>query len=243
MFSLGIFKLGLRQLAGEHRLFFLFFMLVLASLPMLIAFIMLYAHESRSVDFLEASRGLFDGLILLFVIPVIALIFSSAILREEIQTQTINYLVLKPISRATIALSKWLATMVLVVLLVVYSIVTMALVFNDSASVGTYLISGLLAALAYGAFYFLLSLLMDRVLISGFIYLIAWEGLVASISQQAKYLSIRYYAGNVEQALLGNLKIDLPINTSAVMLIAIIVMCLLLASWKLSKMEFPGSSE
>jgi ABC-2 type transport system permease protein len=243
MFSLGIFKLGLRQLAGEHRLFFLFFMLVLASLPMLVAFIEIYMKTSPHRNLVQDSREIFSGLILSFVLPVIALIFSNAILREEIQTQTINYLVLKPISRTTIAFSKWLATMVIVLLLIVFSIVTMALVFNDSASLGAYLASGLLAVLAYGAFYFMLSLLMDRVLISGFIYLIAWEGLVASSLPQVKYLTIRYYASNLEQALLGSSNVEMPINTSVSMLIAIIVMSLLLASWKLSRMQFPGSSE
>lgn len=239
MYSIGILKLSLRQLIGQHRLLLIAFLTVLAIMPMLIALIEIYSGESLQ----EIRRGLFDGMTLGFIIPVISLILSATILREEIQTQTVNYLILKPISRTAITLSKWSAAMLIALIFNALSVLGLIVVL-ESANIETFLVVGLIATLAYGSFYFFWSLMIDRVLIGGFIYLILWEGIIGNISKPASLLSIRYYAHSMEQALLGtNPAPDVALSNSVITLLTIAVLSLVLAGWRLSRMEFPGSSD
>jgi len=242
-FTPGIFKLSLRQLIGRHRLLLLAFIVLLAAVPALIAFLIQLAPTLSTSELQTTAGQLYDGLILAFVLPVIALILSGTVLREEIQAQTINYLVLKPISRAAIVFSKWAAVAVIALPLSALSILsTSVLLKSDSISV--FLASGLLATLAYLSLFFLLSLLVDRVLIAGFAFLLVWEGVVANFSKLASLLSVHVYAKNIEQALLNaNQPPEIPLLNSVITLVAITFLSLALASWKLAKMEFPGSSE
>lgn len=247
MFSPGIFKLSLRQLMGRHRLWLLAFLLVLAIMPTLIGAIEIYSASPNesSPDIQSELRELFSDLTIGFILPVIALILSATILREEIQTQTIHYLLLKPISRTTIILSKWSAAMSLALLLSALSALSLAILSTESAQkLQVYLAISFITTLAYGGFFFFWSLMLDRVLIGGFLFIILWEGIIGDFSNPARLLSIRFYAKSIERTLLGQPQSqDLPVLQSALTLAAIVVIALVFASWRLSRMEFPGSSD
>lgn len=243
MFSLGVFRLSLRQLIGQHRRLLIAALIVLVAIPMLIALIEINSSESHQKTPRELFDELFNGMTLGFILPVIALILSATTLREEIQTQTINYLILKPISRMAITLSKWSAATLIALIFSAASILGLTLILK-TANIEIFLAVGLMTTLAYASFYFFLSLAIDRVLIGGFVYLILWEGIIGNISKPASLLSIRYYAHSMEQALLGtNPAPDVSLGSSVMTLLAIAVLLLILAGWRLSRMEFPGSSD
>jgi ABC-type transport system involved in multi-copper enzyme maturation permease subunit len=242
LFSPAVFKLSVRQLLRRHRLLLLGLLLCLAMTPALIALMIeLYADVSPT-ELRTIQRGLYEGLTLAFVLPVITLILGGAILREEIQTQTILYLVLKPNPRAAVAFSKWAAAAVIALPLAVLSIWSSTSILGDEG-LWAFFASGILATLAYLSFFFMLSLLVDRVLIVGFALLLAWEGVVAGFSKTAALLGIRVYARSVEQAFLGTSTPEVPLVNSTVVLLAISLLAVALAGWRLSQMEFPGSSD
>jgi ABC-2 type transport system permease protein len=247
MISPGIFKLSLRQLVDRHRLWLLAFLSVLAVIPTLIGAIGIYtaSPDESSPDIQRELRELFSDLTIGFILPVIALMLSATILREEIQTQTIHYLLLKPISRTIIILSKWSAAMSLALVLSALSALGLAILSAESAQkLPYYLATGFITTLAYGGFFFFWSLVLDRALIAGFLFIILWEGIIGDLSNPARLLSIRFYAKSIERMLLGQPQSqDLPMLQSALTLAAVVVLALIFAGWRLSRMEFPGNSD
>jgi ABC-2 type transport system permease protein len=243
----GIFRLSLRQLLGPHRLGLLIFLLILTALPTLLVAIIKMAAGLSGADLWQEARDLYENFTLRFIFPIIALILSGSVLREEIGSQTIHYLLLKPISRVAIVLSKWAAAMVVALALsAAGSLSSTAIIANEAAHAGPLLMVSWFATLAYGSFFFLLSLLMDRVLIAGFSFLILWEWIVAGLSKLAGLLGIHVYAASLAQALLKStetLTPAVPMPQSVLTLAGIIIVSLALASWRLSTMEFPGGSE
>jgi ABC-2 type transport system permease protein len=95
-------------------------MLAGAALPILIgALFAINASGDDPTPERFAANGLLAGLVTNAVLPIVALVFGTAVLGAEIEEGTAVYLLSKPISRATIIVSKllvaWLATVVIVV--------------------------------------------------------------------------------------------------------------------------------
>jgi ABC-type transport system involved in multi-copper enzyme maturation permease subunit len=247
MFNLSLVRLSVRQLVGRHRWFTLFFLVVLAALPALIAGLILgFAPLLEEGSFGESarttmSRTLFENLMLTWIVPTLVLLGGANVLREEMQNQTIAYLYLKPISRLGLVLSKFTGALVPPLGLTVMGIAFSTAVLGDGR-VGAFLATGVVATLAYSALFFALSLFLNRTVIWAFGYLLIWEGFLFGISRPASYLSIKRYTLSLQEAMLGGFsepsrEVDLAV------LFVFVVLCVALSVWRVCTMEFPGSTE
>lgn len=234
--TLNLFKLSLRQLLGRQRLLLLVVLTLIALIPSLLAAISLWVGRPLQ------SAQLFADFDLPVVLPLIALIVSGSLLREEIHNQTIVYLITKPISRLMIVLGKFAAGLLLIWALGWLGLLVQAAVLAAGSELAPQFASVALITLAYGAFYLALSLFFKRALLWGLAYLIVWEGVLANLAPGIKQLSIHQYAAQFSAGLLsqgssGDWSAGLGV------LLAITIVSLALAAWHLSRMEFAGETD
>ena len=197
----AIFRLSIKQLAGPWRLLLLF---LLAALPVGLA-LLLTLTQGEDETSNSGYINFLDGLLIGAVMPVISLVLATAAFGNEVEDHTLNYLVLKPISRYKIVLAKLLATLVIGCPLVVISGVAATLIGDggmgaklivlDStpqavAAVG---IALLLGFAAYTALFTWAGLMSTKALYYALVYVVLWEGVVSSFLGGIRYLSVRGY--------------------------------------------------
>lgn len=199
MINGDIARLTLRQQLSLPRLVL---MGLLAALPVFIAIVFaLSTNDERDDSF---AADLLDSVVLLGVLPLVALLVGTGVLGTEVQDGTVPYLLLKPLSRASIIASKLLVAALTTVAAVAPAVAATALIIlggKDSGITLGFVTAAVLGAIAYCAWFVLLSVLTARAFIVGLLYVFLWEGVVTAVFQGARYLSIRHYTRAVADAI------------------------------------------
>ncbi len=136
-----------------------------------------------------------------FFILLVPLFFSTSVLAEEVEQQTIVFLFTLPIDRGKLLLAKLSATLVHSISLVAFSLLPSLLLtyhhqleqFSTIKSVIAIWSSGLLATLAYSSFSFLLGVLLRRPMLIGLFFVFGWEQFVQFMPGFLQKLSIIYF--------------------------------------------------
>jgi len=218
-----ISRLALQSLFGQKRWW------VLIALPLLqIGLAVLVGVLSGG-----ETGGAFEPVLVVFglglVLPLVALLVTTGVLGPEIDDGSIVYLLSKPISRYVVALSKLLVAVVVTVVLGAGSLVVAGLILEPSEP-GQALAVGIGAAVAgtaYCAAFVMLSAISRHGMVVGLIYVLVFEGLLASWLAGLRYLSVsafgRRIAGSLDSALepiAGNLPLGYAWIASLVVLAA-----------------------
>ena len=190
------------------------------------------------------SLGLLDPFALTIVVPLVALIAGTTAIGPEIDDGSIVYLMAKPLSRFTIANSKYIVG------------AGVATVFGAGATLlaGIILASGadtmrvavamtvaaLLAGWAYVAIFLVLAVYTRVAVVIGLIYIVVWEGLVSGLIVGAQQLSVHQWALAVAERVLGaraaeSVGLDSPVSfVAGVVLLAVFTVgSVVLAGWRL----------
>ncbi len=135
--------------------------------------------------------------------PLAALLYASGIIQDEVEGQTLTYLLLRPLPRWALYLTKLLVTVLVTSALTgFFSVLALAVVhWNTPELWGEVLprralqVAALLALAqaAYCSVFAALSLLTRRVLVIGLGYIIGFEGLLASFETVIRRLTVMYY--------------------------------------------------
>jgi ABC-2 type transport system permease protein len=151
----------------------------------------------------EVSESvLIFGLILNALLPLTALLFASGMVQDDVEEQTLTYLLIRPIPRFLIYLVKGAGTwLVLAVLSAVFAAAALAAVTWDASPALEALLqrAGILAGIislglsAYTALFGALGLLTRRCLIIGVFYIIVFEGVLANIDFMIRHITVTYY--------------------------------------------------
>jgi ABC-2 type transport system permease protein len=188
----------LRQHVRGRRL------LILAGLFLLPAAVTILA---RSVSPPSERGPLLSNLIFTLIphalLPLTALLYAAGMIRDEIEDQTLTYLLVRPLPRWAIYLTKLLATWLVTALLSgVFTTLTYAAIYWDAAdfwtdilparALPTALLLGLSLA-AYCSIFGLLSLVMRWVLVVGVAYIILIEWSLANVDFAVRRLTVVYY--------------------------------------------------
>jgi len=226
----------LRGLLSRRRMVLL---VLLAALPVLIGLLIRVAGGRPDPD------RVLDTLVVRFVMPLLALIVGTGVLGSEIDDGTAVYLMVKPIARWRIVLSKALVAAGLTAILVVPAVVFTTVLLGGRGDVGTTMVGFAVACLVGGSTYAVafmaLSVFTSRALLLGLTYTLIWEGVLSGLLEGTKFLSIR-------QATLGlaaALGVDVPGDplvpvVSVAVLAVVLVGGFVLASWKLARFEIRG---
>lgn len=188
-----IYRLTLRALLLQRRTILLG---LLALAPVLVAFI--YAIAARAdADHLKFYSHLVQQLFVPAIGAVVALVIGVSALGDERDDGTILYLVATPQSRigliATKIAAAWTATLVL---LIPSLVISAALILKGAVDLSAlaWPVAGVaLSTLAYCGVAAWLSLRTRRPIVIGVIYVLLWEGSIATFAASASRLSIAAY--------------------------------------------------
>ncbi len=186
-----------RQSRGRRLLV----MTILFCLPILLG-----ALIRRHSDSFEPSLGenvLVFVLIFQALVPISALLFASGMVQDDVEEQTLTYLLIRPIPRWAIYLAKVVATFLTSYARVAFfTILTLAVVhvgtstnITDLALRRAPIILGLaaLALAVYVGIFGLLSLVARRTLVIGAIYIGLFEGALAYIDFAFRNATVMYH--------------------------------------------------
>lgn len=195
-----ILRLTLRQLLSRVRLLIL---VGLALLPPLLAFLYSFSRSSSDPD--TFLTGLYSNLLFTVVAPVVALAFAAAALGSEIEDGTIVYLLLKPVPRWRIALSKLVVAAVTIAVFDVVCVYATALALREgSEMLGTataFAVAAVCGGVVYTAIFTYLGAITSRSLIVGLLYVFVWEGVVTRLFSGARILSVGEYMRGLADAM------------------------------------------
>jgi ABC-2 type transport system permease protein len=185
-----VFALSLRQLAGRWRLSLV---LLLTSLPAIMTVIIRLVEAEFPEEFQEV---MLDGMFVSAIVPVVIMTLATSAFGNEVEDQTLSYLVLKPLRRPYIVLPKMMASVAVAgPLLVASGLVVVVVALEGSLAMSLAVGAGLAAgAVAYSAIFTWAGLVSSHALGFALVYVFLWEGVLARFATGLSYLSVRGYA-------------------------------------------------
>jgi ABC-2 type transport system permease protein len=196
----ALFTLTLRQILHGRRMLVL---AALALLPALLAVLVRTTVDARHGPPLsEIEFVCLFVLIPQALLPLTALLYGSGMILDEQEEQTLTYLLIRPLPKWALYLTKLLATVCMIALLgLVFVVIAYAATYLGSAelfdvfplkALQTFAVMAL-ALLAYTAVFGCLSLLVQRSMIAGITYIVGIEGVLANIDLPLRKLTVMYY--------------------------------------------------
>jgi ABC-2 type transport system permease protein len=194
----ALFWLTLRQQARGRRLIVLS---LLFALPAALAVLVRSLSEGSSGDVLEAP--LIFNLIPQALAPLAALLYATGVIQDEIEEQTLTYLLIRPLPRAALYITKLLAALLTTSLLAAVGTTVVYVVIHWGtnelwADVLPWRVVKAAALFAVGqvgycAIFSFISLLTRRSLIAGIAYIVIIEGALANWPFMVRELTVMYY--------------------------------------------------
>ena len=191
------------------------------------------------------------------LLPLVALLFGSALISDAVESKTITYYLTRPVSRLSIFLGEFLAYLVTVLTLAVPCVVSPYLLLcvgtPQGAGFGAPDLVQDVAACAltlftYGGVFALLGVSLKRPLIPGLLFLFVWEGFVANFPGDAPNYTLTAYARSLirhrpaEEGLAELFSKFFPLGESVLVLGIVGVVSLIVAAWIFSRREYVISS-
>jgi len=193
-----LFVLTLRQHARGRRLLIL---AALFTLPAGLAVVARLANPSLTPAHLELP--LVFTLLPHALVPLAALLYASGMIQDEVEEQTLTYLLIRPLPRWALYGTKLLATWLLTALLTGFftAMTYVAISWGNAERGGTVLAARVawtvlilaLGLVSYCGLFGCLSLLTRRSFVAGIAYIGLFEGLFANIDFVVRRVTIMYY--------------------------------------------------
>ncbi len=180
------------------------------------------------------------GIVGYLLLALTALIVGGSVLGAEMDDGSILHLLATPVSRRTIVLSKYLVAVALTVAFAaIPEYLAGAIATGASSRLAIGLLVGALAGAAiYNALFLMLTVVLSPgpALAIGLLYILLWEGLLASLVPGVGLLSAEHYSLAIANSIAHNgaLHADLSLGTGTGMGIAVTAVCLGLATICLS---------
>ncbi len=224
--------------------------LALSWIPLLLTGVLAIARVS-SFDILLFQQ-LMVPLFLQIVLVFVTLVSAMALIREEIDDNTLPFLLTRPVSKPTVVVSKYAGYLVAALafllppVLVSYAVTQAyagAALGADADVLGGFLAATALGVLAYGALFYFLSVALRKPLMVGLLIGFLWENIVGSLPGSVPKLSLIYYLRSVLKGVvsvgpLSGFSTDVSAPLAAAILVAFSVVMLVLAAVLFQGMEF-----
>ena len=187
----SVFLLTLRQLSGRWRLTIL---TVLASLPVLIAAMMVGSSDAPTVK--EFEDAILSAMLAGSISPLVVLAIASAAFANEIEDRTLANLTLSPIPRWQIVVPKLLAAVcVSGPFIAVSAFFTGYVAFSaDWTAAFAVTASAFIGVMLYSSAFVWLGLKTTSAIGYGLLYIVLWEGFFSGFVAGVRILSVRYYS-------------------------------------------------
>jgi ABC-2 type transport system permease protein len=238
MISWPIYRLTLRSILDGRKVVAL---VILALVPVVAAVVFSLAGE---VDPRIFWARLLQRLVIPTVTAFIAVVLGAAVIGDEREDGTILYLVATPLSRLRLVVTKILASWTAAMALLVPAVIV-----AGSISLGSRTTSGrilwpllgvALSALCYCAVMAWLAMLTRRPVVIGALYILLWEGSIATFAASADRFSIAAYGRAI--AVEGVIDVNAPDASAGVAVVVLgvaIVVAVRAASRRFTRTELP----
>ena len=273
--AVRVYELSLGRMLWSRRTLF---MALVVGGPVVVALVLrlLAALDLLSltggVDFVDSANqrvtidgpGIFGlmvwGFYLRFSVPLLGVFYGTSLIADEVEDKTITYLFTRPLSRCAVLAGKYFAYLVStgLVLLPSVMLVFFLVVSLLGGSIGAAFPSLVtdLALLAvglavYGALFMLIGTWFKRPLLTGLVFILGWEPIVAVVPGYLKRFTVSYYLeGLAPHALpqdravtgiLGVMQVNEVVPSVAASLIGlglILVGGLSLSAWVVERREY-----
>ena len=187
----SVYRLTLRQLSGRWRLGI---MTVLASLPVIIAVLMLRSDSAPSVRDFETA--ILSAMLAGSIAPLVVLAIAAAAIGNEVEDRTLANLTHAPIPRWQIAVPKVLAVITIATPFMAVSafLTSWVAYIGDVQATVAVTISAVVGVALYAAAFVWLGLVSSQAIGLGLLYIVLWEGFFSGFVSGVRLLSIRHYA-------------------------------------------------
>ena len=199
----ALLTLTARQLLRRKRSLFI---LLLALVPVLVAAVYRLTGDQTEPLPIEFATGMLDALVIAAVLPLIALVLGTGALGAEIEDGTAVYLLTKPIARWRIVLVKIaVAAGATIALSLPPAVLASVIVLggDEAALTPAFAAAAAAGALVYCALFVALSVLTSRALLFGLAYIFIWEGVLPSIFDATRWISVRQYMLGIADLISG----------------------------------------
>jgi ABC-2 type transport system permease protein len=235
-----IMLVTLRGALGRRRTILI---ALLALVPIAIAAIIRIGGTTS--DGASLTAGLLDALLVATVLPLVALVFGTGVLGSELDDGTAVYLLVKPIERWRIVLSKATVAAVITIALVVPSTLIAGLIVGSGRGGESIAVAFALAVIPgsvlYAAGFLALSVVTSRALIAGLLYVFIWEGLLAGLFVGTALLSVRQYVLAFARSLAGSdgaaITSSIDAQTAAILAVLVLAAAVVVAIRRLAVWE------
>ncbi|HEX5011826.1 MAG TPA: hypothetical protein VFY71_15645 [Planctomycetota bacterium] len=237
-------------------------LLALVGLPIVVQLVLLVWGEGRGSAF-AAFAAHVDHHYLRSIIPLVLIFLGTAAFGDEWDGGTVNYMVGAPIGRGLIVIGRFLAAVRRALLLVLPALLLLYVLclLPHEGAMAFYLADGVvvlavvaLTILAYSAVFLFLGLWLRRSIISSFIYVLVFEGLIGNLPSGFASVSISFHARNLlwratdeaafRPELLQQLGLEPPSATVSLVTLGVFVaLFLFLSARVLARKEFTGSGQ
>lgn len=236
--SAPVYQLTLRSLFTGKRIIAL---AALALVPVIASTVFASAGEIEPELF---WARLLQRLVIPTITAFIAIVIGASAIADEREDGTILYLASTPLSRLTIIVTKiaaaWTATLALLVPAVLASAAIALGGEADTAQIAWPLAGIALAALCYCAVAAWLAMVVRRPVVIGVLYILLWEGSIATFAASADRFSIAAYGRAI--AVEGVIDVNAP-DASAPAAFVILAAVTALAAWaaarRMTRTELP----
>jgi ABC-2 type transport system permease protein len=220
----------------------------LAILPLL-AVLLAIADRALSTDESAATRyaNLAETLFLSTAVAIVSLVLGASSIGDERDDGSILHIAATPLARRTIIVSKLAAAATAVLVLcgpALAACIAIGLGGDTTARAVLWSFCALiLCSIAYSALFLVLALVSGRPVLIGLIYIVLWEGSVATFAPQANWLSVGAYGRSmIAEGLPGADRANVPSISGAGSIVVLVLASLLftaLATRRLSRVELP----
>lgn len=236
--SLPVYRLTLRSLFSGRRILAL---ALLALVPVIAAAVFAAGGDVEPELF---WARLVQRLAIPTITAFIAIVIGASAIADEREDGTILYLASTPLSRLTLVVTKiaaaWTATLVLVVPATLASGAIALGGDADASQLVWPLVGIVLAALCYCAVAAWLSMVVRRAVVIGVLYILLWEGSIATFAASADRFSIAAYGRAI--AVEGVIDVNAPDASSGVAVVVLLAVSAL-AAWaaarRMTRTELP----
>jgi ABC-2 type transport system permease protein len=218
--------------------------LVLVLLPAVLLLLAVVIRATAGQD-LAIATFLLGSFALGTLMPLLGLLAGTGSIGPEIDDGSVVYLLAKPLSRASIAVTKYAVAAVTVVAFgVLPTLVAGLLVAGGRSGVALgYTVATLAAGLAYAAVFLLLAVITRNAVVVGLLYALVWESVVGGFVPGAQTLSIQQWGLALAEGIVGTdakrlgVTSPVPLPLAVVLLVVVTAGAVWLAGRRLASLR------
>ncbi len=198
--NMTVSRIAAQALLGQRRVIFLL------ALPVLLIGLALTVRLLAGPG--VGASAITFGIGYTLVLPMVALLATTAVIGPEVDDGSIVYLLAKPLNRHVIATSKYVVALAATLLLGALPLLATGVLLDPDRTyrAAAWSLAGAAVAAAYCAVFLALSAMTRHGVIVGMLYVFFWEGALGGLLTGIKWVSIGAWGHQLASALtpIGN---------------------------------------